>query len=100
MRSRCRSMHRKPGSNFMLKHGLLTILFTLTLPRVVASAQVLCPVGVTSDNLICLVTQSIGVSGSLTVGRPSSGGLQVGNNPFALGGLDHSLKALTSSAAE
>jgi hypothetical protein len=94
-------MLKKQGSHFMLKRGLLTILFTLALCRFASAQQDLCPDGVPSDKLICLIPQSIGVSESLTVGTTAGGGgLTVGHTPFALSSLGNSLKSLSSSAAE
>ena len=76
----------------MLKRGLLTILFMFTLCRV-ARAQNLCPPGIASDKLICLIPQSIGVNESLLVSSSNS-------SQFTLSSLNGNLRSLSSSAAE
>jgi hypothetical protein len=78
----------------MLKYGLIAILFTLAWCRVVASAQQdLCPAGIASDKLICLIPQSIGVNESLLVSSSNS-------SQFTLSSLNRNLRSLSSSAAE
>jgi hypothetical protein len=84
-------MHKKQRNNFMLKRGLLTILFMFTLCRV-ARAQNLCPPGIASDKLICLIPQSIGLSEELSVSTAA--------NPQFSSSLSRSLRSLNTAAAE
>jgi hypothetical protein len=86
-------MHKRQGIDFMLKHGLLTTLLTLTLFRVVANAQNICPAGVASDKLICVIPQSVGPNESLPVTSSNS-------SQFSLSSLTGSLRSLSSSVAE
>jgi hypothetical protein len=52
----------------MLKHWLIAALFCVSLTPIFALAQGLCPAGVASDKLICLVPQVYGTNGFVLPG--------------------------------
>ncbi len=76
----------------MLKHLLLTVLFFVFLTGATARAQDLCPAGIASDKLICVIPQTFGVNESLP--RASTNASQ-----FQIDALNRSLRPLDSAVA-
>jgi hypothetical protein len=76
----------------MTKRILLVVVFFAALSCGSGAAQNLCPAGVVSDKLICVIPQAFGVNEALSVGSSNS-------SQFKTSALDHSLSSLNSAAA-
>ena len=80
----------------MSKHVLSAVFFLVVLAYTSTSAQDLCPPGVASSKLICVIPQAFGVSQTLNVGNPTQ---TVNQSLFRLDTLKQSLRPLNSSVA-
>ena len=79
----------------MLKRSLLIALFSIFLTCLTAQAQSLCPNGVQSDKLVCMIPQVYGPNGLVL---QNTNAVQLGVNPFQ-NGLPQTLSPLNSSVA-
>lgn len=57
----------------MFKHSLVVALFSMTLTCVTTQAQDVCPTGVASDKLVCVIPQVFGINGIQVANRTHQG---------------------------